>query len=575
MSGSPQVHWTPFYPILIGAADRALHDAELSGRLISVVASLASILLFHLLAHALWPGTRSMAATWLFALLPLRVLWSTSVMTESTFVALALAGALVWMSSAVRPRRGFGGGLLVGAAYLTRPEGVLIFGSLLLGMLVQMRKAPAGMGRSPLRPVLFVVGFLALSLPYMLYLRGQTGHVALTTKVGHILSEVSFSEHKRDPSISELSADGTLASRGAWQDDPRMLARRVLKNSAKALLFLAALASPFALVLVWMALPGIWRNPRRGTIWPVLLAFISPVLATLILLVQARYLYMPVLAALLLAASALKTDHRSCEMGVAGPRAKMVRALLAGAFLWAFLVTTLWAAVGSRRLIVGSDPLLAAVREARGTPGPIVSEWRHKRLAFRTDRDWIRLPWAPLDEVLRYAQLNQASLLVLTPRAHPGVAALMRSGRKPPMLRLLVRAEADAPFRTIRGLWTALLEGPEREIVELYLLVPTEDPEESDGAVRSEGTTHPGRSEATTRARYCPATRMRDTTCGCRAPVRLLRRHFTTRTSFWTPRGTQRPHLRGTSTPDAVILLMGRAWPPSRYGGPSGGRGWL
>ncbi len=173
-----QVVHPPMYPFLLGAADRILHDPVLSGRLISLLASAASIVIFYLLARALFGMRAAIIAALAWALLPARATTSVLVLSDSTLLALTLGGILLWLASSGSLMLGLVCGVVFGGAYLTHPQGLLFFGILALGAVLAARAR--GQGRLYGRLGSAVIGFAASlgsvhRLPAFLY--GAVGTV--------------------------------------------------------------------------------------------------------------------------------------------------------------------------------------------------------------------------------------------------------------------------------------------------------------------------------------------------------------------------------------------------------------
>ncbi len=77
-------------------------------------------------------------------------------------------------------------GVLGGMCYLTRPEFLAAFASLLLLYLIIQLKTKEGSGRKALLlPAVSLLGFLILALPYINFMHSQTGHWILSGKAAH------------------------------------------------------------------------------------------------------------------------------------------------------------------------------------------------------------------------------------------------------------------------------------------------------------------------------------------------------------------------------------------------------
>jgi len=173
-------HQHPLFPALTGLLARFGPDLETAGVAISVLAgALAVIPLFDLARRLVGDGAALIAAL-LFALSPYPARFAGVPLTDSLHLALVLGGlaaglrvldgrrVAVWALTA---------GLLLGAAYLARPEAA-IAAMVLLGAL-----AIAGRGRARwLAPAIVLVGLLVTAGPYVLHVSRERGDLTPTAK---------------------------------------------------------------------------------------------------------------------------------------------------------------------------------------------------------------------------------------------------------------------------------------------------------------------------------------------------------------------------------------------------------
>lgn len=191
-------YWPPLYPALVALASLVFRDAELAGRLVSVVAGAALVLPAHRLARR-WYGRRAaLVCASLVALHPLLVYYSTTLLTESTYTLLFTCAVVAGWSALTRASaRAYAfAGALFGACYLLKPE-AFGFVLLLLFMLVarrlmmktSLRRMKANLRHSSFFGALaLVAGFVAAASPQLLYIRWRTGEWFLSAKTsGHLL----------------------------------------------------------------------------------------------------------------------------------------------------------------------------------------------------------------------------------------------------------------------------------------------------------------------------------------------------------------------------------------------------
>jgi len=159
----------PGYPLLIELFRLIISDGFIAARMVSVVfGTLIAIPLFYLARHFMNPPG-ALAATIIVVLNPLMIRYSALPMSEMQFIFLELLAFLCYVRG--KPLLF---GIVSGLAYLTRPEAVVFFVALALLDLWKKRNS-----QFPLRALL---GFLLLALPYVIYLRVETGAWTMSPK---------------------------------------------------------------------------------------------------------------------------------------------------------------------------------------------------------------------------------------------------------------------------------------------------------------------------------------------------------------------------------------------------------
>ncbi|MBX5489758.1 MAG: glycosyltransferase family 39 protein [Chloroflexi bacterium] len=193
----------PGYAVTIALASPLTGgDLAAAAYLVSVLASLLLIPVLFYLTRPLYGERVALLAAFLAAiyprflemgLTPLSEMLYTLLLASALFLTLALLGAIQ------RGRRvllwGVATGALVGAAYLTRPEGLVYLGP--IGLLVLLAAAAHNRWKDALLAGTgLALGLAPLLLPYVLYLHSQLGQWTISGKLGNL-------------------AQGTLMTRGA------------------------------------------------------------------------------------------------------------------------------------------------------------------------------------------------------------------------------------------------------------------------------------------------------------------------------------------------------------------------
>ncbi len=182
----PDVIQPPLFPLLLAAALRAPIGEVGAARAVSIL--MGALLVFPAAAVArrlLGPRSASRAA-WLCAVYPLLAHVSSLALTESTFALLVcLAAVLIWRAvdeDAAATRLALAAGLLLGLAFLTRPEGLANAAAAIAAFLAGRLARRAGLARTAVAVALAAAGFAAAALPYAAWVRASTGRWMLAPK---------------------------------------------------------------------------------------------------------------------------------------------------------------------------------------------------------------------------------------------------------------------------------------------------------------------------------------------------------------------------------------------------------
>jgi 4-amino-4-deoxy-L-arabinose transferase-like glycosyltransferase len=185
--GGLSTYWSPLYPFLIGITSLCFGDLELSGRLVSVVTGSLLVIPVYWLARRLYGKAEAGVAALLTIISPPLVFSSTRVLSESLFTLLFTLGVLAALAALTQKRINlffFLAGAAFGACYLVKPEAIGFGMLMVVAALSRKLISQAGDTRSVVaEAVLAALGFAILSLPYILYLRSETGKWTVSEKL--------------------------------------------------------------------------------------------------------------------------------------------------------------------------------------------------------------------------------------------------------------------------------------------------------------------------------------------------------------------------------------------------------
>jgi hypothetical protein len=374
------------YPMLVALTSLALPGRELPGRAVSLLASLALVVLVWWLARRRGGERFAWAPATLVAVHPLLAAYGVAIMTESSFLAVTCAALAL-----LEGRRPRAGGALLGAAWWIRPEAALL--------------APLAVLAAPLRArerVLALSLAACVALPYSIVLRIEQGHWSLTPK--SVLVRAPFADAR--------SAEWRLADTTAFADTTGLAPRLARDGGAIARAYPVRLLEQARAVLdgwpwplLCLSLIGLAFASGRGP-WLAFLAlpFAYPLLSAP---PDLRFAQLTVPALALLAGGvfvAVKTRGAAWRFVVA-------LAALAGLALT-------WAGPAGRRALAFDDGPMATMRgagawiAAHAEKDAVIMD-RKSYVPFFAHRTHVQLPDEPLDVLLRYARASGATHLVV------------------------------------------------------------------------------------------------------------------------------------------------------------------
>lgn len=498
----PAIIQPPFYPFLISLARPILRDPLAAARGVSVL--LGALLVFPAaaLARRILGGPAARRAAWIAATYPLLCHISGLSMTEPTFGLLVALAALL-MHKAGEGEGGpltlLGAGVLLGASFLTRPEGLayVVAGSALV-FLYLWRAHRRGFARAAGLAAIPIAGFLLLAGPYVGWIHGKTGRwlvspKAILTQAHNAIMTEAASEDWPEKYGSRLfyervkfglNRDGTEfrssemfrelgllpgGSPGSPQTkeisellQPQHLAVVVFRNLVQ--IYVETIKAGYVIptfLMMFLALGFAsrpWRPGRERRGHFMLLWWLLAGGTWTLSYVQQRFLYPSIVFVIPWMAEGwrrLEVWARESFGSIAGRGAALMEKSWAG-------LLTLVVAGGSLVHVIPPTREIAStwlelreaglrLRSSGAAEGTIMAltpvASYYARMPFEM------LPYADLDQVLDYARLRGARYLVADmvefPTDRPQILSLLRPSQAPGGLRPVVRIDDDPERRVI------------------------------------------------------------------------------------------------------------------------------
>jgi 4-amino-4-deoxy-L-arabinose transferase-like glycosyltransferase len=500
-NGRPELHFPPFVPFLLGVSAEVFDDPHTGTVVLTCLASTALILPLTLLSRRLAGPTAAVATAWVAALAPglSTTLTNRGAGSEAEYTLLAVSA--VWLvvsgldrGGTARLLRLAGAGLLVGLAYLTRPEGLFFavpLGLAILFFCARRRPSPPaavdgngadtgagaaeGAGDRRWRPlaaivpaVAFCVPILVCVVPYAGYLHAHTGSWQLSAKTQDVSIDawraVARSHREaRDEILWGLDATGlhfpterrSLVSL-ARQDTHGYVG--IVGTNVEMLgeqLFMPENGHPVEWLLlplpVWLvAFLGAWRWRRSWLARLILAVCAVPVATTLVFFVQPRYLVVLVALATVFVGAGLATMSQRWR--------RPVLAVLLVALALSTIQGFHGSAGGWWHPTDGSDQRAAGEWIAAHTDPDDRVMTRSMVVEYYAQRQSMAMPYADLPQIIAYARYYGAQYLV---------ADWYTADRLRPQLRVLRDPAARDGLRLVHEL------REEGRITRIFALDPT------------------------------------------------------------------------------------------------------
>jgi hypothetical protein len=304
--GGPELHFPPLVPWLLGTGGRVLGDPHTAAVVLTCLAGAAVVVPAAVLGRRLAGDVGGVVSAWTAAVAPgLATLPATrGAGSEAEYTLLVVSAVAAAVAGAAAPPRRMlaclgGAGLLVGLAYLTRPEGLAV--ALPLGAVAIVAgwraRRVVGAARAAL---VFSAPLLLCVVPYVGYLHAHTGEWQLTAKSQDVSIEAWHAVARSDREARDRVLYA-LDETGLWFEDERAplttLARRDPAGYGRIVATNVSVLSKD--LSGWWLLPlPLWglaawaafrrRKDRRVAVVGAVAAL--PVLTALAFFVQPRYL---------------------------------------------------------------------------------------------------------------------------------------------------------------------------------------------------------------------------------------------------------------------------------------------
>jgi 4-amino-4-deoxy-L-arabinose transferase-like glycosyltransferase len=219
----------PMYPLLAAFFSKVLGDLQFSGQMVSVLFGTLTVIPIFYLARGVGNGRAGFFSSLFLAMLPYHVELSADLLSDTTYTFFFISAIwLGWEALKTEDWKMFLlAGFATGLAYLDRAEGIGVLLPLSLWILLRRNGFHKKSGCTKgFAIIIFVLSFLFVASPYILYLRSYTGTWTISRKpavnrVVLLIKEKLFFQKQEDKGakkfdqfIQKLQQEGDGASSG-------------------------------------------------------------------------------------------------------------------------------------------------------------------------------------------------------------------------------------------------------------------------------------------------------------------------------------------------------------------------
>jgi 4-amino-4-deoxy-L-arabinose transferase-like glycosyltransferase len=416
--------YPPGYPLLISLAHSAVSNWELAGRMVSLIFGCLVIFPLYHLIKRIYSERIATFSVFLLSITPYHARLSAEVRSEASYIFFTTA-SLFCLLQAVRKRSALWAGLCglgAASAYLMRPEGggtVIVAGAFLI--LYHLRNFDWSLKKSvPMLTALFLA-FSLLSMPYILYLKGDTGKWMVSRKASNVMA---IGMHEYDQKIA-LVSQGDSSSEDSLKliaDHPFFFAQKTGRDLLEGLfIFPEAIHYTFFPFFLIGFITALRRKHPSNDSSLLFLFFVFYLVLFSFFFANRRFLVQLVPVALAWTSIGIEDTAEFMERRLSGKvKVWSVVAQQPLAFLLlAMVLTTLPKTL--KPLDIPHRHLKAAgiwLREHTGAADTLMTN--RKQIAFYAQRKWVNIPEDPLALTLPTMRENSVDYIAILESAGSG-----------------------------------------------------------------------------------------------------------------------------------------------------------
>lgn len=175
----------PLYSFITAVLYKVIPNMELSGTIVSVFFGTLTVIIFYLIGKSIFDQKISFVSSIILAFHPYAVRFSADIISESTYFFLFISALGLGFFAITKKKFSLFAltGICAALAYLARPEGIgilfIVAGWCLLN---DFAKIKVVWKEKVISILVLIVSFLVFSLPYLVFIKKETGEWHLTKK---------------------------------------------------------------------------------------------------------------------------------------------------------------------------------------------------------------------------------------------------------------------------------------------------------------------------------------------------------------------------------------------------------
>jgi hypothetical protein len=255
MTGKLETRWSIGYPLTIAFVDMFVHNTVLAAKLAAMIATVLTVVFLALMTKNLFGPEFGLVTGVVFALSNSRVKISGIALSEPLFVFCIVCALYLWTCERKYffwPRAA-GVGLLLGWAYLARPEGLLLAGVLFMLALPIIRLWSVPCKHSYL---ISLLAFSLVAVSWIAFVKINTGAFAPTQKADGQYSSFILMSKSDEVYLREwlLNKECTKIAFPEIHESVGQLARRMISNAVAEAKWLDRAGSVFLLTVLFLGI---------------------------------------------------------------------------------------------------------------------------------------------------------------------------------------------------------------------------------------------------------------------------------------------------------------------------------